>query len=73
MNLNDAEIGEEYEVAFLHGGKGLTHGIRTMGIHVGSKIKVIARQPLGGPITVRVDDKFDVSIGRWRAEKIEIE
>jgi Fe2+ transport system protein FeoA len=73
MNLNQAEVGKTYIVVFLNGGRGFNRGIRRIGIHVGCKLEVIAKQPLCGPIMVRVNDKFYVVIGYGQSENIEVE
>jgi DtxR family Mn-dependent transcriptional regulator len=61
--------GDSAEIVCLYGGIGLKRHLRSMGIMEGKIIKLITKQPGGGPIVIRVGNTETV-IGRGKAMKI---
>jgi len=69
--LYDLKVGERGTVIELYQGYQFLHRMSALGIFVDKEIEVISRQPLGGPLTIRVGTS-DVSIGQGMAKKIYI-
>jgi ferrous iron transport protein A len=61
--------GESGTIVDLLGGIAFQRKLRTMGIREGQRIKLISRQPLGGPLVVEVE-RQQTTIGRMMAERI---
>ncbi len=53
----------------LEGGRGMTKQLEDIGIEKGKHVSVVAKQPGGGPLVVRVGTST-VSVGRGKAERI---
>ncbi|HHQ44858.1 MAG TPA: ferrous iron transport protein A [Candidatus Altiarchaeales archaeon] len=68
-NLSDLKKGESAIVHKLEGGECMKSQLRSMGLKEGSKLTVIAREPLGGPIVIKTHNTT-LTIGRGRAHKI---
>lgn len=69
--LTRLAAGEQAVVLNVHGGCGLRHRLRGVGIHPGDSIEVIRAGFLGGPLLVRVHGA-QVAIGRGQAQRIEV-
>jgi ferrous iron transport protein A len=61
--------GEEVQITRLIGGYGFRRRLTAMGIREGKLVKVVARQPFGGPIVVEIDGRC-VTMGRGMCRKI---
>ncbi|MBU4256132.1 MAG: ferrous iron transport protein A [Thermoplasmatales archaeon] len=72
MELSKLEIGKTARIVKLEGGHGLKRNLRIKGIREGKNIKIITRQPIGGPLVVEVEGMQTV-IGRGMAKKIFVE
>jgi len=72
MDLSKLKPGETARIMGLEGGYGFKRNLRIKGIKEGKNIKIIARQPIGGPLVVEVDGMQTV-IGRGMARKIFVE
>lgn len=69
VNLKGGEAGV---IIRLDGGRGFKDNLRTMDVREGNTVKVIAKEPAGGPLVVKAG-KTTVTIGRGMASKIIIE
>ena len=72
MDLSKLKPGKTARIAGLEGGHGFKRNLRIKGIKEGKNIKIIARQPIGGPLVVEVEGMQTV-IGRGMAKKIFVE
>lgn len=70
--LTDLYPGEEGEIEYLDGGRGLREKLYSMNIRPGKKIRVESSFPFRGPVTVEVD-RSTYSLGRGIADKIIID
>lgn len=68
-NLTHLLEGESSTVKALNGGDLFMERMRTIGIKEGKRVKVVAKEPLGGPVVVRVGNT-KVTIGRGMAKKV---
>ncbi len=59
-------------VRMLKGGPIFQRKLRCIGLREGKVIKILARQPFGGPIVVQVDGR-SITLGRHMARKIVVE
>lgn len=64
--------GENGKITDIIGGMGLQKKLQVMGIRKGQNIKIAAKQPLRGPITISTG-KFQMTLGRGMAHKIMVE
>lgn len=67
--LTDLYPGEEGEIEYLDGGRGLRGKLYSMNIRPGKKIRVESSFPFHGPIVVEMD-RSTYTIGRGIANKI---
>jgi ferrous iron transport protein A len=72
MNLSELESGKTARIVGLEGGHGFKRNLRIKGIKEGKNIKIIACQPIGGPLVVEVEGMQTV-IGSGMAKKIFVE
>lgn len=70
--LRDMKTLESGIILRFNGGMGFKRNLRTMGIREDKRIKVIARQPWGGPMVLQIEDR-ETTIGRKMADKIVVE
>lgn len=70
-NLLDLKEGDTAVIAYLDGGEGFKEKIRSLGIREGKTLKIIAKEPFGGPIVVKTDNT-QITIGRGMASKIKV-
>ena len=70
--LTEIEKGGEGRIKSLEGGRRFTAQLRTMGLKEGSKLRVIAIEPFGGPVVVK-SHNTTITLGRGKAEKIIME
>ena len=68
MNLYEAKNSDSFQLASLPD-IGL---LQSMGLRVGTQVKVQSRYALGGPILLRVEDAFSVAIGKDIATQISV-
>lgn len=64
--------GEKGKITALQGGRGFQRKMSTMGVRVGKVIEVMARQPAGGPMVIKIEN-FTVTLGRGMAMKVSVE
>ena len=69
MPLSEMYAGQTGTVIEIRAGERLRDQLSTMGIREGKKLKVIATQPAGGPVVMRIDN-LTFTIGRGKAKKI---
>jgi ferrous iron transport protein A len=71
METSIAELkeGEDGTIVDLVGGSAFQRKLRTMGIREGQTIKLVSRQPFGGPLVVEVE-RQQTTIGRKMAQRI---
>ncbi len=68
-SIADFREGESGTIISLNGGIALQRKLRAMGIREGQTIKLISRQPFGGPLVVEVNRR-QTTIGRGMAQRI---
>ena len=56
----------------IKGGHGLIQKLQVMGIRTGQIITLSSKQPLRGPITIKINDR-ELTLGRGMAKKIMVE
>jgi DtxR family Mn-dependent transcriptional regulator len=69
--LDQLRPADKAEVEGLAGGSSFQSRMKSMGIMKGKKIRVVAKEPLGGPIVIKVGNT-KVTIGRGMAGKIRV-
>ena len=69
VNLKE---GQDARIVRLDGGGEFQRKMRTIGIREGKVIKVLTRQPFGGPVVVEIDGR-GTTIGRGMARRIIVE
>jgi ferrous iron transport protein A len=69
--LSTLPAGATGVVARLGGGCHMQYRLRSMGMTVGSRVRVVRRSSLGGPILVAVGET-SLAIGRGMAERITV-
>ena len=70
--LTSLAINQTAVVTCLAGGPHFQHKLRMMGIREGKAIKMLASQPLMGPIVIEIDRR-ELTIGRGMAHHIMVE
>lgn len=70
--LVEMSKGEASRIVRLEGGRRFSGQLRTMGLKEGSKLRVIAIEPFGGPVVVK-SHNTTITLGRGKAEKILVE
>lgn len=70
--LTSLAINQSAIIRCLAGGQHFQHKLRMMGIREGKSIKLLACQPLMGPIVVEIDRR-ELTIGRRMAHHIMVE
>ena len=74
MPLTMVKPGEEVILVDIKGGAGLRHRLATMGLSLGSKVKVINCNHSSGPLIVVVDDSNTrLALGRGMVHKLMVE
>jgi len=68
-NLLGMKKGASVVVLALVGGEAFKSRMRAIGIREGEKVKVIAKEPFGGPIVIKAGNT-DITLGRGMASKI---
>ncbi len=66
-----------YRMGMGHGSRrGRGHGrrrdLRTMGVREGKMVEIQSKQPMGGPIVIKIDN-MTITLGRGMARKILVE
>jgi len=69
IQIADVHAGEEVLITRLIGGYGFWRRLTAMGIREGKFVKVVVRQPFGGPIVVEIDGRC-VTMGRGMCRRI---
>ncbi|ODS36114.1 MAG: hypothetical protein A7316_10280 [Candidatus Altiarchaeales archaeon WOR_SM1_86-2] len=78
ISLRELKVGQEGMVTKIvaGGGHGMGHGaakrLKDMGVRIGKNVRMVASQPIGGPIVIEIDGRR-TAIGRGRAAKIYVE
>lgn len=67
--LSELPAGHAGTIVRLEGGRGMTKQLEDIGIEKDKHVSVIAKQPGGGPLVVRIGTST-VSIGRGKADRI---
>lgn len=70
-NLSEVKKGEEFRVIEIKGGRGFHSRMASLGLTMGSKVKVLHNYGRG-PIIILVRDTR-IALGRGEAEKIMVE
>jgi DtxR family Mn-dependent transcriptional regulator len=65
------KVGETAKVTQLDGGVRFQSRMMTLGIKKGKKIKLVAKEPLGGPVVVKTGNT-KVTVGRGMASKVRV-
>jgi ferrous iron transport protein A len=71
-SLARLSITKKAKIISLAGGIGFQNKLRNMGIREGKIVRIVTRQPLGGPIVLEINGKT-TTIGRGMAQKILVE
>lgn len=69
LRLLKVKPGNSVKVLKIGGGSGLQSNLKNMGIREGKMVKVIAREPAGGPLVIKIDN-MKITLGRGMASKI---
>ena len=72
ISLSMLGMGKIAKIKYLLGGMGLQRKIRSLGIRIGKKVRVVSSQPFRGPIVIEVDG-MRIAIGRGMANQIIVE
>ena len=72
MSILDAPKGKKVRIINYHGGKGISHKLRQLGLYPGREIVILRYAPLGGPVMIDAQGR-SVAIGRGIASKVEVE
>jgi len=70
--LSGMHEGQKATVAYLDGGLGFKEKVRSVGIREGKTVEVVTKEPFGGPLVVKIDNKTTISIGRGMASRIRV-
>lgn len=70
--LLEAKKGESVVVTELSGGRHFASQLRSMGIKEGVRVKVVTREPFGGPLVIK-SGNTTLTLGRGKADKILVE
>ena len=71
-NLSSLKPNQSGKIIRIEGGYGLQRKLRILGIREQKIVKVVARQPIQGPIVIQIDNR-QTTIGRGMANKIIVE
>lgn len=69
-DLYELGLQEEGVIVAIEGGRRLH--LTDLGLRVGKHVRMVTRQPLGGPVVVQVD-QVTLSLGKGLAQKIKVE
>ncbi len=73
MTLFEAENGKIYKIKEIHGGRGLTIRLKTIGLHVGDLVEKVS-EGFGGPLLIKnLSLNTKIAIGKGMAMKIFVE
>jgi ferrous iron transport protein A len=67
--LSNLKDGQKAVIDQLLGGPGLERRLRSMGIREGKEVRMVAHQPLMGPVVISIDGR-ETTIGRSMAHRI---
>jgi ferrous iron transport protein A len=67
--ITDLKQGESGIIVSLAGGGAFQRRLRTMGIREGKTVKLLSKQPFGGPFVVEIDQR-QTTVGRGMARRI---
>ena len=70
--LSSLKPNQSGKIVRIEGGYGLQRKLRTLGIREEKTVKMVARQPIKGPVVIEIDNR-QTTIGRGMANKIIIE
>ena len=70
--LLDLQPKQKAKIKQFNGGTGFKKNLRSRGIREGKIVEVIARQPVGGPIVISIDNR-KTALGRGMAGKVIVE
>lgn len=68
-SLNEMNIGQSGHIKQITGGHGQKRHLRSMGLREGKNVRIITKQPIGGPIIVDMDGN-QIAIGRGMAVRV---
>ena len=72
LDLTQLQVGETGKVVEIMGGIGLIKKLAVMGVTIGTHVKKISAQFMGGPVTIQVGNT-QLTIGFGMAKKIIVE
>jgi len=70
--LSELRGGEKARIIRLEGGHGFQRNLQMRGIRTGKVVEILARQPAGGPIVIKIDN-MEITLGRGMARKVIVE
>jgi len=70
--LSSLKPNQSGKIIHIEGGYGLQRKLRTLGIREEKIVKMVARQPIQGPVVIEIDRR-QTTIGRGMANKIIVE
>ena len=73
LNLLNCQAGVPVTITGCTGGYGMQKKLQNLGLATGQKVTKVHRQPMGGPITVRLRNRSVVAVGRGMAKHITVE
>ena len=70
--LSDVSRAKNVKIVSLVGGLGFKRKLYVMGLREGKVVRVVTRQPLRGPITIKIGG-CQLTIGKGMAQKVMVE
>jgi ferrous iron transport protein A len=70
--ISELKEGQRAVITQLLGGPGFAQRLRPMGVREGKEVRMITRQPLGGPVVICIDDRA-TTVGRMMAQRIMVQ
>jgi ferrous iron transport protein A len=67
--INELKNGQTAIITQLLGGPGFEQRLRCMGIREGKEVRMVAHQPMKGPVVISIDGR-ETTIGRSMAQRI---
>jgi ferrous iron transport protein A len=67
--ISELKVGQRAIISQLLGGPGFDRRLRTLGIREGKEVRLVTRQPLGGPVVLCIDGR-ETTLGRLIAQRI---
>lgn len=73
MTLVELTVGQVGKVVSIEAGWGVQQNLAALGIVPGRRVRRIAMQPMGGPVTIQVIGGARIAVGRGMARRVVVE